>query len=266
MEIVNFLAATLTPATDWLTTFVASHPIFATLITVSSVVSSMWNNHKNRAATVFGHSMQAITHLDQRWESDDLKRHRCIASKFLLERLLNAESKAFQTRSEEEAINVVLNFLETVGCFVRTNAIAPRTAWQLFGSAAQLYVEAAEKQLAEYRRLHPTVYSEVQYLYLTSRVEEERRNLPFAWLWKRIAATRLSYKAGVGGGREWCDRVRYVYYIFYAASLSRVHESQRLPTLLDDAQVIKNLSRESHLGPQHKKENHRSARSIFKTP
>ncbi len=248
MAIVDYLSTTLSPVTDWLTDFVAAHPIVATLVTVGSIASSMWNNHKNRAATVFGHSMQAITHLDQRWESDDLKCHRSIAAFFLVDSVKNPETCAPQTALEQEAVNAVFNFLETVGCFVRTNAIAPRTAWQLFGSAAQLYVEAAAKQLAEYRNPHATVYSEMQYLYLASRVEEERRCWPLAWLWSRITATWLTIKAGSGDEETTLLRVVHLYHILYSVMFSRIHDSKQIPALFSRDDLIKYLSRESRLG------------------
>lgn len=247
MAIVDIFSATLTPIADWLTEFVAAHPVVATLITVGSISSSIWTNHKNRAATVFGHSMQAITHLDQRWESNDLKRHRSIAAAFLMQSNSKPVKEKPQTAEEEAAINAVLNFLETVGCFVRTKAIAPRTAWHLFGSAAQLYVEASAKQLATYRNPHATVYSELQYLYLISRVEEDRHDFPLIWLWLRVSATRLSINAGIGKKKSFSYLAKYAYQVLYALLLARVHERQNLAALLTKDDVVRSLTRESRL-------------------
>lgn len=197
---------TLKLVVEWLVELVQKHPIPAAAVTTLSVLSAMWNNHKNRVATIFGHSMQAITHLDQRWDSPEMRGFRKQAATYLLRQHRSADGKLVipETR-EREGLKAVLNFLETVGSFARTGAIGPRTAWQLFGSVAQLYVEAGRRDLAEYQDPRATVYTEMSYLYAVSRVEEDRVNLPGIWFWSRVAAFRLTWRGEPRKGR-WLGR------------------------------------------------------------
>lgn len=108
-----------------------------------------------------------------------------------------------RTVSEEEALTSIFNFLETVGCFVKTGAIGPRPSWQLFGSAAQLFVEGASSQLKGYRNPHLTVYSELQYLYNIARVEEQRWDWPLAWVWRRMTALCLTWRSRCQHTSNW---------------------------------------------------------------
>lgn len=225
---------------------IGAYPIPAAFITLASVASAIWTNHKNRVATIFGHSMQAVTHLDQRWESEDLWGERCRAAQYLLE-TVQMQGARESTLSQEElddgedSLYAILNFLETVGCFVRTGAIGGRTAWQLFGSATELFAEAAQFKLAEERRRYKTVYSELQYLYLVARVEEHRRDWPAAGLWRRCSALALT----------WTGRRASVFRFFdypYAFFTGKIFSGRELPPLFSTENQKHHLERLVRVG------------------
>lgn len=227
-------------AFSWVTGVVQAHPIPAALLTVFSLLSGMWNNHKNRQATIFGHSMQAITHLDQRWESEELKLCRSTAAGFLKRVIADKDAFATKTASEEESIKAVLNFLETVGCFVKEGAIAPRMSWQLFGSAVQYFVEASEVPLEAYRTPYATVYTEAQYLYHIARVEEDRKDLPGAWLWRRWSALKLTSKSKKSGGCS-SDHWQWLWQ-GYAILLGKISVNRQLSPLSSTDEILRVLT------------------------
>jgi hypothetical protein len=229
----------------WAADLVARHPVPATVITLFSVAMGAWSSHKNRVATIFGHSMQAITHLDSRWESADLRESKRRAALFL-QRYLRQKScgadPAGESKAEEVALTAVLNFLEAVGCFVKSGAIGHRIAWQLFGSAAQLYVEAASAQLAQYRTPHETVYSELHFLYLVARVEEQRRDGPMSWVWRRTSAMSLTWQTSASSFGEWLSLFGCMLYGF---ATGRIQRSCRLPPLFSEEELLSTLSRDA---------------------
>jgi hypothetical protein len=218
---------------------VERHPVPAAAVTIASVVVAAWTNYKNRAATIFGHSMQAITHMDQRWESQELKAYRRGAAAYLHDCLTAGGNPRLRTPSDDEALTAVLNFLEAVGSFVKTGAIGARLSWQLFGSASQHFVEGAVAQLKEYRDPHATVYSELQYLYHVARVEEQRLDWPFAWVWRRTAATRLTWRSREQHDSNWT----LWWWLPYAILMGRVHTSRRLPPLFPTEELLNTLER-----------------------
>lgn len=245
MEWLKTLAYTGGDAFAWTADLVGRHPVPATVITLLSVVMGAWSNYKSRVATIFGHSMQAITHLDSRWESADLGESKRRAALFLQRRLAKraaGDESVSASKAEEVALTAVLNFLEAVGCFVKSGAISHRIAWQLFGSAAQHYVEAASAQLAEYRRPHETVYSELQFLYLVARVEEARRDWPMAWLWRRAAAISLTWRSGASA---WPQRISLCACLVYAVATGRIQRSRKLPPLFSEEELLSTLSRDA---------------------
>lgn len=222
--------------------WVGANPVPATLIALVTAILSAWNNAKNRATTIFGHSMQAITHLDSRWDSFDLRTSKRIAAGWL-HRFLSSPSPHCVVASQEEKVCLesVLNFLEAVGAFVKSGAIGERISWQLFGSAAQYFVEAAEKQIDSYRAAHPTIYSEIRFLYLVARVEEDRRDWPLAWFWRRWTATALSARSSNAGGPDWW----FVPCLMYASLTGHVQISRRLPRLFSQAELLQLLLKDA---------------------
>lgn len=225
---------------------IGAHPIPAAFITLFSVASAIWTNHKNRVATIFGHSMQAVTHLDQRWESEDLWGDRCRAARYLIDTVQMQKSRESTLSPEErddgeDSLYAVLNFLETVGCFVRTGAIGGRTAWQLFGSATELFAEAAQFKLAEERQRYKTVYSELQYLYLVARVEEHRQDWPAAWVWRRYSALALTWRGRRTSGFRFLD---YPYAFF----TGKIFSDRELPPLFSKENLQHHLERLVRVG------------------
>ncbi|MGV3570452.1 MAG: DUF4760 domain-containing protein [Ramlibacter sp.] len=222
--------------------WVGENPVPATLIGLGTALLGAWNNAKNRAATIFGHSMQAITHLDSRWDSPDLRSHKRAAANFL-KRHLSAASPHCVVPSDEEkaALESVLNFLEAVGAFVKSGAIGERISWQLFGSAAQYFVEAAATQIDRYRSAHATIYSEVQFLYLVARVEEERRDWPAAWFWRRWTAAKLTAQSSSPGIRDWW----YLPSLLYATVTGHIQGSRRLRPLFPTSELLDLLRRDA---------------------
>jgi hypothetical protein len=85
MDFLNSCISLVSGSFNWVTEFVATHPVPATLVTLLGVASGAWANHKNRCATIFGHSMQAITHLDTRWESLELRDSKRLAAFFCID-------------------------------------------------------------------------------------------------------------------------------------------------------------------------------------
>jgi hypothetical protein len=248
MEWMHGLIGTFGTLFDWIREAVANHPIPAAAITLLSVASAVWTNHKNRAATIFGHSMQAITHLDQRWEAQDMRDYRRMAATYLLrQNSSKGKDAAIPSVTERESLRAILNFLETVGVFVRMKALDRRTAWQLFGSAAQLYVEAASQDLAKYRDPHTTVYTEMKYLYSISRIEEQRINLPCAWLWTRLTALKLTFGGRARKGRFLPARLASGWNVVTAAFTGNVAEFHDLPPLFPDDQIFQYLQYDSNL-------------------
>lgn len=218
---------------------VERHPVPAAAVTIASVVAAAWTNYKNRKATIFGHSMQAVTHLDQRWESAEMKAHRRQAGAFLYDYLSTPDRSRPRSPSDDEALSAVLNFLEAVGAFVKAGAIGARLSWQLFGSAAQHFVEGAGDQLREYRDPHSTVYSELQYLYHVARVEEDRHDWPAAWIWRRSAATALTWSSRQQHPTNWS----LWWWLPYSVVLGRVHVSRRLSPLFPESDLLDTLAR-----------------------
>lgn len=229
-----------------MTAFVAAHPVPATLVALLGVASGAWANHKNRRATIFGHSMQAITHLDSRWESHELRESKRLAAVFL-HRFNTAETpKEVQLLHDEDvALTAVLNFLEVVGAFVKSGAVGQRIAWQLFGSAAQHYVEAGAAQLAEYRKNHDSIFAELHYLYLISRVEEQRLDWPLAWLWRRVTSVSLTWHSRRKPRLDWFLLPAT---ICYAAAFGRIQRSRKLPRLFPMSELLSTLTRDAHGG------------------
>lgn len=244
MEWLKGLIQTGGDAFAWTADLVARHPVPATVITLFSVAAGAWSSHKNRAATIFGHSMQAITHLDSRWESLDLRESKRRAALFLQRHLLKkpGDEPVAESKADEVALTAVLNFLEAVGCFVKSGAIGHRMAWQLFGSAAQHYVEAAAAQLAEYRKPYETVYSELHFLYLVARVEEQRRDWPMAWVWRRASAMSLTWQTSASTCTEWAALFGCM---LYALGTGRIQRTRKLPPLFSEEELLSTLSRDS---------------------
>jgi hypothetical protein len=246
---MNFLKSSVdlvAGAFSWVTDFVAAYPVPATLVALLGVVSGAWANHKNRRATIFGHSMQAITHLDSRWESHELRQSKRLAASFLHRYHTVKSSKAVGLSLDEDfALTAVLNFLEVVGAFVKSGAVGQRMAWQLFGSAAQCYVEAASVHLTQYRKNHESIFSELQYLYLISRVEEQRLDLPLAWLWRRVTAVSLTSRSHRKPRYEW---LLLSAAICHAAAFGRIPRNRRLPNLFTNAELLAILTRDMQGG------------------
>jgi len=115
----------------------------------------------------------------------------------------------------------------------------------LFGSAAQCFVEAAEKQIDSYRAAHPTVYSEIRFLYLVARVEEDRRDWPLAWLWRRWTAAVLTARSSTGRGRDWW----FIPCLVYAVLTGHVQGSRRLPGLFPTTELIQLLRKDARPAP-----------------
>lgn len=229
--------------TGWLAALVAKFPVVATVLGLTGALLGAWGNYKSRRATIFGHSMQAITHLDSRWESYELRESKRIAAGYLHRYHTAASPRCVQySQTEETALTAVLNFLEVVGAFVKAGAVSERIAWQLFGSAAQHYVEAAEWQLTVYRHPHKTVFSELHYLYLISRVEEDRLDLPLAWLWRRSTAVALTWRSRRSLVR---DSILLPAVMCYAAVFGRVQPSRSLPKLFTRPELIQTLARDA---------------------
>lgn len=226
--------------------WVGANPVPATIIGIGTAVLGAWNNSKNRAATIFGHSMQAITHLDSRWDSYELRMSKRMAAGWL-HRYLSSASPPCVVASEEEkaSLQTVLNFLEAVGAFVKSGAIGERISWQLFGSAAQYFVEAAEKQIDSYRMAHPTIYSEIRFLYLVARVEEDRPDWPWAWFWRRWTATVLTARSSSNSARDWW----FVPCLLYAAVTGHIQGSRKLPGLFPKSELIELLLRDAQPVP-----------------
>lgn len=199
----------------FLTSVVVENPKLSTFVTIGSAFGLWWNNHKNRVAVVFGHSIQAIAHLDQRWESVEMRNYRIDAATALIEERgrLKAGQQSGKDAKADAAFAAVAGFLEMVGCFVRMKAIDSKIAWQLFGNVVFVYSESSRHRLNPMRLECATAYSEMNFLYLKSRVEEDS----FGWF-PRIFATRYHAIALViksTAPNEW----RY-FYILYAYLLA----------------------------------------------
>lgn len=249
MSIFQIIVSAIESQFEALAGVVERHPIPAAAVTIASIAVAAWTNQKNRATTIFGHSMQAVTHLDHRWESEDLKAHKRLAAAYLHDCLTEPGTPRPRTVYEEEALTSIFNFLETVGCFVKTGAIAHRLSWQLFGSAAQLYVEGASSQLKGYRNPHLTVYSELQYLYNIARVEEQRWDWPLAWVWRRLTAARLTWSSHRNHTSNWA----LWWWLPYAMAFGRVHTSRVLPSLLSEEELLRTFESYGRPAPLRRK-------------
>lgn len=66
MSIFQSMVSAIESQFEALAGVVERHPIPAAAVTIASISVAAWTNQKNRATTIFGHSMQAVTHLDHR--------------------------------------------------------------------------------------------------------------------------------------------------------------------------------------------------------
>ncbi len=246
MAVLQSMASNVDSVFGWIAQVVQNNPIPAAFVTLLSVLSAVWTNHKNRVATIFGHSMQAITHLDHRWDSIEMRRFRRWAATYLLRQHKSSLGVEVNCTSQErEGLKAVLNFLETVGCFVRMGAISRRTAWQLFGSSTQLYVEAARKDIFKYQQPRETLYTEMSYLYAIARVEEVCPALPGTWMWMRITAFRLTIGGVAKEGRWLGKRAARIWNLVASLLTGKVAELHVLAPLFSDEEIRNDLTAES---------------------
>lgn len=241
----------LTQAFDATSSLVQGHPQIATVVTVGSVLAAMWTNHKNRQATIFGHSLQAITHLDQRWEALEMRNDRRLAAQYLLDQnQLECNPQGLATR-ECEHLDAVLNFLETVGWFVQSGAIHRRTAFHLFSSKAFLYKEAAEAVINESRQQRAALFSELLKFYAICRVEDVRVDSIGWFLWERVSALKLTWKSSSARGSSTSKTLLRISTMLwrctYASAFGTLHPKVEIAPSLSSDRLRQQLRDEASL-------------------
>lgn len=247
------LMNTLTRVFDATSSLVQGHPQIATVVTVVSVFSAMWTNHKNRQATIFGHSLQAITHLDQRWEAAEMRNDRRLAAKHLLDLKQPRRNERELVNQECEHLDAVLNFLETVGWFVQSGAIHRRTAFHLFSSKAFLYKEAAEAVINESRQQRAALFSELLKFYAICRVEDVRVDSIGWFFWERLSALNLTWKSSsigsVSASKALLKTCTLLWRCTYAMAFGTLHPKVEIAPSLSNDRLSQQLQDEASLRP-----------------
>lgn len=230
---------------------IQKHPQVATVVTVGSVLSAMWTNYKNRQATIFGHSLQAITHLDQRWEALEMRNDRRLAALYLLSAMEQRDDSNKPRTHDCEHLDAVLNFLETVGWFVESGAIHRRTAFHLFSSKAFLYKEGAQAFINENKRERAALFSELLKFYTICRVEDERVDSIGWFFWERVASLKLTWKStniwGKSSAKFLINLAKFLWHSSYALARGTVHSKLELAPCLPRARLEVQLKDEASL-------------------
>lgn len=231
---------------------IQTHPQIATVVTIGSVMSAMWTNHKNRQATIFGHSLQAITHLDQRWEALEMRNDRRLAAQYLLSAMGERGGDSSRPPTHDcEHLDAVLNFLETVGWFVQSGAIHRRTAFQLFSSKAFLYKEGAQEFIDKNKRERAALFSELLKFYAICRVEDDRVDSIGWFFWERVSSLKLTWKSSNIWGKSWVklftNFARFFWHSAYALARGTVHLKLELAPCLPGARLEAQLKDEASL-------------------
>ena len=237
---------------DAVSMLIQKHPQIATFVTIGSVISAMWTNYKNRQATIFGHSLQAITHLDQRWEALEMRNDRRLAAQYLLSAMGKVGDSNRPPTHDCEHLDAVLNFLETVGWFVQSGAIHRRTAFHLFSSKAFLYKEGAQAFIDEDKRERAALFSELLKFYTICRVEDDRFDSIGWFFWERVSSLKLTWKSSNIWGKSWVklltNLAKFLWHSSYALAMGTVHSKLELAPCLSRARLEAQLKDEASLG------------------
>jgi len=136
----------------------------ATVVTAVAAIGSTWaaiiavkkqNENFEQSSRHFRLSLSAelALKLDDRFNSDQFRKCRCLAAKSLLRQNEMVDSED------------VLDFLETIGLFMRSGALNEEVAYSTFFHWINLYWNAAEKHIQMKRADNSAAWQDLEYAY-----------------------------------------------------------------------------------------------------
>lgn len=143
-----------------------------TVILALAALGSVWllHNQIRQEAQLSRRAMglEAMWRLDEEWDSANMRKVRRNAAQALL------------TKQPTVDINLVLNFFESIGRFVKTGIIDEESAWHSYYFFLSNYWSASRIYIDEVRATDPTLWEDLDE-YLMPRlmkIEARRRHRP----------------------------------------------------------------------------------------
>ncbi|MCX5677541.1 MAG: hypothetical protein NTY76_00310 [Candidatus Omnitrophica bacterium] len=131
---------------------------WATLI---GVLVAIWAVIYQNKRSTFALGVDLIMKLDDRFNSEKMRKARCAAATSLLNGNISDATE-------------VLDFFETIGYFIRRGALDKKTVWQIFFYWANNYWHSAKEYIEQERRGDPTVWANIPYLHSVLMLIEKR--------------------------------------------------------------------------------------------